>query len=305
MGSAASTPSLGTLSAGELASHASTLGPSWSEAIPAGMDGAALARALKESEARDAEIAELREQVDDLRSELMLSKFAICAGASLAPGAPAPEEPAEPEESEDSEAPEGRELLSRVPLEPATVSPPSRARADAALGALAAGASATALAADGFDAAAFRALGVAAEGLRDAGFSAEQCRDGGYGASSRWGSGMKLWGSGMKLRPSCPLRYGAAALHALCAEFPRNAPGEAAHDPSYNELSILGADGAPVVTARGGFGTLVVASWSPDMYSAPPAWTRDEDGWDIRNRKHARPLRWRADAGAPPVKVIA
>ena len=278
MGSAASTPSLGTLGAGELASHASTLGPSWSEAIPAGMDGAALARALKESEARDAEIAELREQVDDLRSELMLSKFAICAGASLAPGAPAPEEPAEPEESEDSEAPEGRELLSRVPLEPATVSPPSRARADAALAALAAGASATALAADGFDAAAFRALGVAAEGLRDAGFSAEQCRDGGYGAD---------------------------ALHALCAEFPRNAPGEAAHDPSYNELSILGADGAPVVTARGGFGTLVVASWSPDMYSAPPAWTRDEDGWDIRNRKHARPLRWRADAGAPPVKVIA
>ena len=278
MGSAASTPSLGTLSAGELASHASTLGPSWSEAIPAGMDGAALARALKESEARDAEIAELREQVDDLRSELMLSKFAICAGASLAPGAPAPEEPAEPEESEDSEAPEGRELLSRVPLEPATVSPPSRARADAALAALAAGASATALAADGFDAAAFRALGVAADSLRDAGFSAEQCRDGGYGAD---------------------------ALHALCAEFPRNAPGEAAHDPSYNELSILGADGAPVVTARGGFGTLVVASWSPDMYSAPPAWTRDEDGWDIRNRKHARPLRWLADAGAPPVKVIA
>ena len=278
MGSAASTPSLGTLSAGELASHASTLGPSWSEAIPAGMDGAALARALKESEARDAEIAELREQVDDLRSELMLSKFAICAGASLAPGAPAPEEPAEPEESEDSEAPEGRELLSRVPLEPATVSPPSRARADAALAALAAGASATALAADGFDAAAFRALGVAADSLRDAGFSAEQCRDGGYGAD---------------------------ALHALCAEFPRNAPGEAAHDPSYNELSILGADGAPVVTARGGFGTLVVASWSPDMYSAPPAWTRDEDGWDIRNRKHARPLKWRADAGAPPVKVIA
>ena len=278
MGSAASTPSLGTLSAGELASHASTLGPSWSEAIPAGMDGAALARALKESEARDAEIAELREQVDDLRSELMLSKFASCAGASLSPGAPAPEEPAEPEESEDSEAPEGRELLSRVPLEPATVSPPSRARADAALAALAAGASATALAADGFDAAAFRALGVAADSLRDAGFSAEQCRDGGYGAD---------------------------ALHALCAEFPRNAPGEAAHDPSYNELSILGADGAPVVTARGGFGTLVVASWSPDMYSAPPAWTRDEDGWDIRNRKHARPLRWRADAGAPPVKVIA
>ena len=262
------------------------------------MDGAALARALKESEARDAEIAELREQVDDLRGELMLSKFASCAGASLAPGAPAPEEPAEPEESEDSEAPEGRELLSRVPLEPATVSPPSRARADAALAALAAGASATALAADGFDAAAFRALGVAAEGLRDAGFSAEQCRDGGYGASSRWGSGMKL-------RPSRPLRYGADALHALCAEFPRNAPGEAAHDPSYYELSILGADGAPVVTARGGFGTLVVASWSPDMYSAPPAWTRDEDGWDIRNRKHARPLRWRADAGAPPVKVIA
>ena len=41
------------------------------------------------------------------------------------------------------------------------------------------------------------------------------------------------------------------------------------------------------------------------MYSAPPAWTRDEDGWDIRNRKHARPLKWRADAGAPPVKVIA
>ena len=281
MGSAASTPSLGTLGAGELASHASTLGPSWSEAIPAGMDGAALARALKESEARDAEIAELREQVDDLRSELMLSKFAICAGASLAPGAPAPEEPAEPEESEDSEAPEGRELLSRVPLEPATVSPPSRARADAALAALAAGASATALAADGFDAAAFRALGVAADSLRDAGFSAEQCRDGGYGAD---------------------------ALHALCAEFPRNAPGEAAHDPSYNELSILGADGEPVVTASCGYGVLKVASWSPDMYSAPPAWTRDEDGWDIRNRKHARPLKWRADPGAAGgelVKVIA
>ena len=58
MGAAASTPApaLSELSAGELASHASTLGPSWSDAVPAGMDGATLAHALKESESREASL---------------------------------------------------------------------------------------------------------------------------------------------------------------------------------------------------------------------------------------------------------
>ena len=61
------------------------------------------------------------------------------------------------------------------------------------------------------------------------------------------------------------------------------------------KLSILGFDGEEVVTPDAGYGVLKVAVWSPDMYSAPPAWTRDEDGWDIRNRKHARIIVWKED----------
>lgn len=113
-------------------------------------------------------------------------------------------------------------------------------------------------------AAELKAAGTDASAAMAAGFSAEACRDGGYSAQE---------------------------LYPLCAEFPFNDESNPTYDAAYNKLSILHMDGRSIVT-EDSFGTMKVASWSPDMYAAPPAWTRNEDGWDIRNRKKARLLVW-------------
>jgi len=143
--------------------------------------------------------------------------------------------------------------------------------AEKALAAIAAeGATAESLTTAGFDAVALRAAGVAAEKLRDAGFTAAQCKDAGYEAPE---------------------------LYELCGEFPLNEEGSPTFDPQYNKFSILHADGLPVLTASS-YGAMKVASWSPDMYSAPPAWTRDEDGFDVRNKHKARRLEWASASAA-------
>lgn len=127
------------------------------------------------------------------------------------------------------------------------------------------GLSASELAAKGVTATVLKAAGVEVSALKDAGFSAEDCQ----GAE-----------------------YSPQQLYPLCADFPLNDEASPTFDPAYNKLSILHMDGKPIVTETA-FGKLAVASWSPDMYAAPPAWTRSEDGWDIRNRKKARILKWR------------
>lgn len=134
----------------------------------------------------------------------------------------------------------------------------------AAREAIESGLSASELASKGVTAAVLRAAGVEISMLKDAGFSAEDCQCAGYSPQQ---------------------------LYPLCANFPLNDETSPTFDPAYNKLSILHMNGKPIVTETA-FGRLTVASWSPDMYAAPPAWTRSEDGWDIRNRKKARILEW-------------
>jgi hypothetical protein len=72
---------------------------------------------------------------------------------------------------------------------------------------------------------------------------------------------------------------------------PMNEKGNPHYHEKLHPMAILGEDGKECVTETS-FGTMKVAGWSPDMYSASPAWTRDEDGFDIRRTHKARPLRW-------------
>ena len=129
----------------------------------------------------------------------------------------------------------------------------------------------------GFCAADLRAEKVEAKRLRDAGFTAVDCKQAGYGPGD---------------------------LYDLCADFPLNEEGTAAYDDQYNRLSILGADGKEILT-KTSFGTMRVASWSPDIYAAPPAWDRSEDGYDLRNKHKAKMLAWGdiqlCDDGSPQV----
>ena len=116
----------------------------------------------------------------------------------------------------------------------------------------------------GAGAAALRLGGHDAAALKAAGFTALQCKEGGFGASDLW---------------------------PLCMEMPMNEKGNPHHHDKLHPMAILGEDGKECVTETS-FGTMKVAAWSPDMYSAPPAWARDEDGFDVRNKHKARPLRW-------------